>query len=335
MTTLTRGAVLAVALGVGLALGGPAQAQTAEQKAAAQQAFDAAVAFMNAGDHEKACPLLEESLALDPAMGTKYQLAQCYEKTGRLASAWAHYVEVADAARAAKMDEREKWARERAEAIKPRLSHLTVRVPAEVAAVPGLHVLRDGVPMGPGLWSTPLPVDGGPHRVSATAPSRIPWSLEVPVPVEGGNVTVEVPPLAEAYMQPAPMGLEYAPVAHAAPKPVSPLVYVGLGVAGAGVVVGTVTGIVSMSQTSSLQDDCPDDLCPADKEGEVDRATALGHVSTGSFVVAGLGTAVGLIALLAPAEDEAMAPGPVEPVQSAVTVRPVLGVGAAGVRGTF
>ncbi len=333
MTTLIRRAALAVALGATLGLGSPAAAQTVGQKATAQQAFDNAVVMMEAGENERACPLLEESLALDPAMGTKYQLAQCYEKIGRLVSAWASYIEVADAAQAANMQDREAWARERAEALKPRLSTLTITVPEQVATLPGFEVTRNGAPVGRGLWGLPLPVDGGSQRVSATATGKSPWSVELDVPPEGGKLTVEIPPLVEVSVAP-PIAARYEPRAAAEPTGPSPLVYVGFGVAGAGLVLGTVTGIVSLSRTSSLQDECPNDLCRPEKQDDIDAARRIGHVSTASFVVAGLGAAVGLLAWLDD-DDEAAAPSATEPAASALSVQPVLGVGLAGLKGTF
>ena len=91
--------------------------------------------------------------------------------------------------------------------------------------------------------------------------------------------------------------------------------------------VGTATGIASISQTSSLRSECLGDRCPADKKDDIDRATALGYVSTGSFVAAGLGATLGLVALFTLDEDE--------PARADVTLEPVVGAGALGVQGRF
>src|SRR4051812_4594743 len=105
---------------------GTARAQAAADPAAAQALFDEAMALMKADKFAEACPKLEASLRLDPAMGTEFNLAGCLERQGQLAKAWAHFVNVADAARAAKQHEREKGARQRAQALEPRLPRLTV-----------------------------------------------------------------------------------------------------------------------------------------------------------------------------------------------------------------
>src|SRR4051794_22044859 len=65
------------------------------------------------GEFEAACPKLEESQRLDPAPGTEFNLARCYELTGRLASAWGAYADVAAITHAAGQSEREAHARER------------------------------------------------------------------------------------------------------------------------------------------------------------------------------------------------------------------------------
>ena len=105
------------------------------------------------------------------------------------------------------------------------------------------------------------------------------------------------------------------------------LTYVGFSVAGLGLVTGTITGAVSISQTQTLKDDCPNDECTPDKQDEIDTMLALAHVSTVSFIVAGVGTAVGLFALLASGSDES--------TEGAAIVQPIVGPGLLGLRGQF
>jgi hypothetical protein len=101
----------------------------------------------------------------------------------------------------------------------------------------------------------------------------------------------------------------------------SPLVPIGFGVAGAGVVVGAITGGISFAQAKDLQDQCPNDHCAADLEGNVDHMMALGTASTVSFVIAGLGAGVGVVGLLLPgAERSEGARLPVAPVIGAGTI---------------
>src|SRR5689334_6286435 len=53
------------------------------------------------GKYEQACPKFEQSLKLDPGLGTKFNLADCYEHLGKTATARTLFLEVAALARQA------------------------------------------------------------------------------------------------------------------------------------------------------------------------------------------------------------------------------------------
>jgi hypothetical protein len=106
---------------------------------------------------------------------------------------------------------------------------------------------------------------------------------------------------------------------------INPLVYIGFGVAGGGLVVGSTTGLMHLSKTSSLKDQCPNDRCPPSLADDLSSARTLATVSTVSFVVAGLGAAVGVYGLLAPPKPEGGATVARKP-----GVTPWLGFGMAG-----
>src|SRR5258706_5833522 len=108
----------------------------------AQVLFDEAKSLIAANRWTEACPKLKESQRLAPGIGTKFNLADCYEHTGRFASAWAAFVDVAGQTRAKGQRDREKVARERAAALEPRLSRLAIVVPVG-ARIAGLVVKRD------------------------------------------------------------------------------------------------------------------------------------------------------------------------------------------------
>ncbi len=153
---------------VTLAAPSRARAQSAEDKAAAEAAFEDGKRLMTAHAFAEACPKFAESNRRDPGIGTMLGLADCYEKNGQTASAWASFREAAAAA-ARKSDRREALARDNAARLEPLLSKILVRVPRE-ADVRGLVVKRDGVEIGRALWEDPVPVDPGVHAISATAP---------------------------------------------------------------------------------------------------------------------------------------------------------------------
>src|SRR5687768_11961206 len=106
-----------------------AKAASPSEIAAAQALFDDARRLINEGRFPEACPKLEESQRLDPAWGTLINLADCYEKTGRTATAWTQYMEVAAGAEQSGQADRARVASERARQLESRLSKLSVVVP--------------------------------------------------------------------------------------------------------------------------------------------------------------------------------------------------------------
>jgi hypothetical protein len=94
-----RKTVVTSALLGAILLSGSASAQTSSDKAAAQALFDAGKRLLSERKYAEACPKLAESQRLDPAPGTLMNLADCYEKAGLTASAWATWLEAAAAMR--------------------------------------------------------------------------------------------------------------------------------------------------------------------------------------------------------------------------------------------
>jgi hypothetical protein len=176
------------------------RAQSGDNAAAARALFSEARTLAAAGKYADACPKFEESLRLNRGIGTQFNLADCLERTGRTASAWGHFLEVAAGARAAGQAERETVARDRAAALEPKLARLVIQVDDPL---PGLEVRRDGVVVGAASYRTATPVDPGKHVVEATAPGRQRWTDEVVVPAAPGVVTVRVPELVPEAGAPA------------------------------------------------------------------------------------------------------------------------------------
>ena len=79
-----------------VAVGAPAWAQAPNP--AADASLRKGRALMRAGRFHEACDAFEESQRLDPSPSTLLNLASCYEKTDRPATAWVTYREGASAA---------------------------------------------------------------------------------------------------------------------------------------------------------------------------------------------------------------------------------------------
>lgn len=267
---------------------------SAGNRSAAQALFEEGRALMGEGKAPEACPKLEESQRLDPGVGTQFNLAACYEAIGRTASAWTLYMEVAAASLAEGRASREATARERALAVKSKLSYLIIEVPHE-ARVPGLVIERSGERVGEAQWGARVPVDPGEHRVRLSAPEKKDWEANVKVPNGPGSETVKVPVLADAPKGSAILPSQ-PPSAPEGGRSMLPYVAAGVGIVGVG--VGAFFGLQAMSKYDEAQKNgCNGGACTEQHGFDLQKdARSAGNVATVGFIVgiAGLGTGAAL-----------------------------------------
>jgi hypothetical protein len=226
-------------------------------RAAAQALFDEGRQLMTEGRTAEACPRFEESQRLDSGLGTQYHLADCYESVGRLASAHTLFLEVAAQAEALGQKRREQLARERAEALLPKLPKLRIDVPH--AAAKELQIERDGSVVGRPQWGLAVPVDPGVHRVRASAPGYAAWQVEVDIPNEPAIRRLSIPPLE-------PRGSFLTPTSRK----------VGLGALGVGATALGVGGVFAVQAHSKNQDSnragCTGSGCPTEGSRKLRQA---------------------------------------------------------------
>ena len=288
------------ALGLGMTLLAAASTGRADDRPAAQGLFDEGRRLMSAQHYDEACPKFEESQRLDPAVGTLLNLAVCYEKAGRVASAWSAYLDVAAKADAAGQKDRARVGREKAAALAPRVSKIVIAAPSGGAAA-DLEVTRDGEAVGHAQFGVAVPADPGKHVIAASAPGKQGWSTSVTT-TEGQTSTVSVPELAPAGAAATATDTGSVPAPAPAEPPAPPpdavhrgigtqkllaLVAGGIGVVGIG--IGAGFGIDSLSKHSNASQQCPDPSCK-DPTGSAlwHDAVTSGNVSTIAFVAGGV-----------------------------------------------
>ena len=234
-------------------------------KVTAQALFDTARKLVAEGNLAEACPKFADSQRLDPSASTLLNLASCWEKLGRTATAWATYKEAESAANAVKRDEYVTVAQRHAEALAPKLSRLTITVTQPIA---GMSLTRDGEHVAAAQWGVPIPVDRGQHTVEASAPGFKRWAAHVDVAQEAAQVGVTVPPLEALPAEPIPPAPAASSTSNPLPAPnaatqaspepppsvASPQRTVGLVVAGAGVVGLGVSGALALVANGKNQD---------------------------------------------------------------------------------
>jgi hypothetical protein len=290
----------------------------AGDSAVAEALFREGRALMDAGNYSSACPKLAESFEQEPATGTLLALAMCRERAGQTASAWASYGQVIARSKREGRADREQAARERAEALEPKLSRLTITVDVRTAKDPGLVVKRDGAVVGAATFGTAVPLDPGEHTIEATAQGKKTWSTKVRVGTEHDLQSVEVPFL-EVEPVAATDAVATSPAGSASPerdtppaKKGFPLRPLGIGVGAAGVVglgVGVFFGLRAKDLNAESNEagrcDAANQCDPTGGKKRDDAKSAAG-VATVAMVAGGVLTAAGVtLFVLGGSTDEA------------------------------
>lgn len=182
------------------------------------------------------------------------------------------------------------------------------------ASAPGYKTARAKVRLSEGgVDSVALTLERDPNAV-AVAPVPVPKTGAAPPPTSDPTSPPPANPPADAGVT-QPTG---------APNRVP--AYVALGVGGAGLVVGTITGIVAVGKKGTLDDNCASKVCPPAEESSLDSAKTMATVSTIGFGVGIVGLAVGgYLWFTAPSSKSANKP----------SVTPVVGLGSVGLTGRF
>jgi hypothetical protein len=162
-------------------------------------------------------------------------------------------------------------------------------------------------------------IDPGKHVVRVTSGTD---AREVEIEVEAGRSVPVVFDFDAPYT-----GRSYQFFAQPFGKKLSPLAIGAFAVGAVGAGVGTIAGIVAFAKTSSVKSDCTGNACPGFDSGRIASAQSAGNVSTAFFVIGGLGAAVGVASLFFFSNRDAD--------HANVHISPVIGVGSAGVIGTF
>jgi len=296
-------------LGLGLLLLAMSAEAQESNKAAAEALFKEGRSLMADHRYEEAIQKLKASQDLDPGLGTLLNLADCYEKLGRTASAWAEYREIAALARQSGARERQALAEQKSQALERQLSKLAIQVSPNADDPTRLEITRDGQALRRAEVGVAIPVDPGEHVVRASAPGKQSWSMKVVVGPKGDSQTVVVPVLSEA----GPAASAAAPVTTTDgssdpavdPGPASSadgsgqqtlgLVLGGVGVVG--VAVGSVVGLKAFSTWSRAKDSCNDYPFDCGRKGVrlEDDARRYSTISTWSFVAGGALLAAGSV----------------------------------------
>lgn len=325
---------------------GAARADEAPSVAAATLLFDEGVKLMDSGRAAEACPKLARSQALAPSGGTLLALGECYEKTGRVASAWLAFREAATRAAGAGKRDAELSSLERAKRLEPRLPRLVITVPP-ATRVPGLEIKRDGATVKDAELGVAVPFDPGAYDIEATAPRRQPFKSRVTLRL-GETTDLPIPKLAPETVGAANDGAandgvtpppiteppDAAPSSDGSSQRVVGLVIAGVGVAS--LIGGGAFGLIAKSKNDEALEsqNCPTSTrCNTSGLELTDDARSSALVSTILFVVGGAAVVGGGIVFLTAPRRSATAGA--SPTKRGLYVRPDVGLRSAGAAATL
>jgi hypothetical protein len=164
--------------------------------------------------------------------------------------------------------------------------------------IPTLEVQVTGVPSGAAAW---VSVDGARWSDTQLAQAQPlnPGEHEVAAWLEGRPKSTQRLTLAEGKHEVVQLAIAKREQPATVRTALSPLVWIGFSVAGGGLLIGTITGAVSLDKASEVKDQCFEGrICEQGVEETRDDSVTLAHVSTVSFIVGGAGALVGLIGLI-------------------------------------
>jgi hypothetical protein len=292
--------------------GAPTQAQIDE----ATTLYDAGLDLRAAGDLRGALGKLQAAFDRVPTPVIGLELAVTHEQLHELRAARETLGKVAALPVAAAEGAASTRARARAPALAAELDARipTIRVTVRGATGSEVVVRVDGAALQQGAA---MPVDPGRHTVVATQAGGPEVRREIEA-AEGARAEVSLlfPSAAAASMS--------GPTAAPAP-PSRTVLWVGLGVTGAGLLLGAPTGIAALAKASEVKSRCPTVHCP-DEKSAIATSELMGNLSTAGFVVAGVGAGIGVAGLARSLR---------RPEPRAGRVAPFIGPGAAGVAGRF
>jgi len=290
---------------------------------AADEAFKKGRELLKAGKYAEACVQFEQSQALDPALGTLFNIAQCDERIGKLATALAAYREVI--AKDTNQTRRQ-TASENAGNLQPRVPRLVVQVPPGARHV---IVTLDGkrsIDAG-----EPVELDMGDYTIEVHADGMADYTTQAKITDEGKTVTITaklIPGKSEELVRidhkvkhDDDGAIEPAPRSHRKLYGIA-----AMAAGGAGLVTGVIFGGLASSKWSDAKAVCGGTTCTT--QADADRASALGdqarskaNVSTGLVVAGGVIAAVGVVIYVtAPSEHAVRVAAHASPDGGSVTL---------------
>ena len=211
---------------------------------------------------------------------------------------------------------------------------LLSRVPSILIDVTGARLEEskarvDGrvLPLGNGVATR---LDPGTHKIRVEAPGFEPREVTIDLAERGGVVKVPVHLEVANVRRSSDANIDNMHEGATSQRFVAPAV-VGLGLGTVALTAGVVTGILSLSNVSELERNCvagPSDQyrCPTKFQSMIWDTKRLTSASNSTLIIGGVAVAASITVLIL---------GRPQRTNTAFHVEPIVGLGGAGIRGTF
>jgi hypothetical protein len=314
-------ATTTVALALCLSISSTAAAQETiddASRTAARAMGNSGVEAYQAGNYREASDRLEKAYAIARVPSLGLWSARALRKLGLLVEAANRYLETASL----QVPEGDYVIQKQAQTDATReLKELKARIPVVKIEVKGakaaeVAVSVDGTPLAATLVSEPRLVNPGEHKVEGTHGAE--RAQAIVMVGEGQSATAVL-----EFSRVKPAGTKAASDANGGGGPFRTLGFVALGVGGAGIITGSVAGILAIDKKSTIDDSpsCEDNRC--NDQSLVDSYGTLRTVSSIGLIAGAVVAGVGVTLLFTSSSAK-------EPSAAAF-----VGPGSLGVRGRF
>jgi hypothetical protein len=258
----------------------------------ARQQFQQALALETAGDWSGASALFQQVAQVRLTPQVRFHIALCEEHLGKLAAALGHYQIAADEAQEAQATEVAAQVASRTDGLKARIPKILI---VRGSGADYASISLDGVALGATSIGTDLPVDPGPHTISATSQGYKSFDSKFQI-AEKENKRIEV--VLEALPPPPP---EEKGVALGGESPLPPpgknlTPFIVGGVGAASLAASGVFFLLRSKSIKSLEDSCPSRVgCPPGEQSTYDHGKTYTMVADVTLGIGIAGVATGAV----------------------------------------
>lgn len=274
--------LIAVGLGIGLSLTSvsvSAQQADARSRAEAQKLYEDGAKDLEDDDYAHACPKFEAAWKILPDhIRTGLTLADCLDKWGKPAAAHDVLEKIAFVVKKKGDTQKQAELQETMADLDKRVPRLTIRVPDDVATMPGFALTRSGVPLPAATWGKPMPLDPGEYEIEATAVDRPAWTKTVKLVLQSSTEVAITP----GWEKPKPKVIV---VSATWPARMRMAGIVSLGVGGVGLAAWGILGGLAISRNDASKPHCNDqNFCDVDGFTKRTDAVSFAKGATASLV---------------------------------------------------